>query len=106
VAQNVYRFGPKDPATVNEPFTFDLTAWCRSKWTITCTVTCAVSPNDMTVDSVVYAGSFVTAYLSGGTAGVDYTVTINVPAVDTNGNSRGPVGIGAMVLCLSPVPAQ
>lgn len=105
MASNLYRFSPKDPATSNDPFTFDLTAWLGANWTITGSPTATVSPSGLTLGTVVSLGGLVTVYVSGGTVGTDYTLTIHVSAVDANSNTRGPVAIGAMVLCITPVPA-
>jgi hypothetical protein len=105
VATTPYRFGPKHPATQNDPFEYDLTAWL-GKSTITGTVTATSTPAGLTIGTVECSGSIVTVYVSDGIDGTDYQLAINVSAVDPNGNSRGPVAIGAMVLCTSPVPAQ
>lgn len=105
MASNLYRFSPKDPATSNDPFTFDLTAWLGQGWILTGSPTATVSPSGLTIGPVITFGSFVTVYISGGTVGVDYALTIHVSAIDEDSNTRGPVAIAAMVLCTTPVPA-
>lgn len=105
---NLYRFGPKDPATATDPFTFDLSAWLVSEdttYTIVGSVTADATPSGLTIGAIVYSGPLITVYLSGGTAGVDYTLYVHVSAQDQDGNVRGPVAIGAIVPCTTPVPA-
>lgn len=108
-----YAFGEKDPGSENDPFTFDLTSWLKSPvtvpgtvYTIVGVVTASVTPTDMHVGDTVYSGGYVTVYLSGGTEGVTYTIKIYVTRVDQNGNTSGPIPVGATITCVTPVAAQ
>jgi len=108
-----YSFGEKDPASQNDPFTFDLTAWLQNPVTVSGTVyqivgavTATATPAGLTIGSVVYFGGYVTVYLSGGVSGVTYTLYIHVTRADQGGNLDGPIAIGATVTCITPVPAQ
>jgi hypothetical protein len=113
VAAPPYTFGDKDPASVDEPFTFDLTGWLNSPITIPGTVyaitgqvVASATPSDLTVSRVVYSGPYVTVYCSGGTHGVKYTLYINVERIDQFGNLSGPVTVGATIHCVTPVAPQ
>lgn len=108
-----YTFGDKDPASQNEGFTFDLGGWLNAPitvpgvvWEISGVVTASATPSDLTVNSVVYSGQYVTVYVSGGTAGVTYTLYINVTRTSQFGVQEGPVRIGATIKCVTPVAPQ
>lgn len=108
-----YTFGDKDPASNNEGFTFDLGTWLNSPicvpgtvWSIFGVVTATATPAGLTVNGVVSSGRYVTVYLSGGTAGVTYTLYIHVTRISQTGAQEGPVTIGATIRCVTPVAPQ
>jgi hypothetical protein len=113
VSSPPYTFGDKDPASNNEGFSFDLGGWLNSPiavpgtvWSISGVVTATASPNDLTVNNVVSDGRYVTVYLSGGTAGVTYTLYIHVNRINQFGSQEGPVTVGATIKCVTPVAPQ
>jgi hypothetical protein len=113
VSSPPYTFGDKDPGSNNEGFTFDLGRWLNSPvtrpgvvWSINGVVTASATPSGLTIGDVVYSNSYVTVYCSGGTAGVTYTLYIDVNRIDQFGAQEGPVRIGATIKCVTPVAPQ
>lgn len=91
----VYSFDDKY-ASDTDAFTFNLAAWLGDGDALSGTPTVTVTPSDATVANVVMSGSLVTVWISGGTAGVTYTIELEAR---TTGNRdcriRGSFGVEA-----------
>lgn len=91
----VYSFDDKYAADT-DGFTFNLSAWLGEADALAGTPAITVSPSGTTVASVTVAGSLVTVWISGGTAGATYT--IDMRAQTTGGRDcriRGTFGVDA-----------
>jgi hypothetical protein len=76
----------KDPDAVLD-YTVDWSAWLESGDTIDSSDV-EVAPDGVTVDAVIDTGTAVTAWISGGDAGVDYTVRFRVTTVGIRTDDR------------------
>ena len=70
------RFSAKNPLDAPDAFTLDFisSGFLATGETISSGATVAVSPSSLTVASVTQTTTTITAWLSGGTSGTDYTI--------------------------------
>lgn len=81
-----FKSDPKDPDAVLD-YVLDWTSWLASGETITGTPAVTVE-SGITKDSQSNTGTIVTVWLSGGTAGQNYTVAVKVTTTDARTDER------------------